>query len=108
MFANPAACHQAMSRYRLPVLTVIANNERWTAVDRSAAAMYPGRREALAGQPSPFADLRPNPAFEAYAEASGGYGTRVERRADLVAALRHALKVVSAEGRHALVNVICS
>ncbi|HEX3962249.1 MAG TPA: thiamine pyrophosphate-requiring protein [Trebonia sp.] len=108
MFANPAACHQAMSRYRLPVLTVVANNERWTAVDRSAAAMYPGRREALASQPSPFADLRPNPAFEGYAEASGGYGVRVEQRGDLVPALRHALKVVTGEGRHALVNVICS
>jgi thiamine pyrophosphate-dependent acetolactate synthase large subunit-like protein len=70
--------------------------------------MYPGRREALASQPSPFADLRPNPAFEGYAEASGGYGVRVGQRGDLVPALRHALKVVTGEGRHALVNVICS
>jgi acetolactate synthase-1/2/3 large subunit len=108
MFANPAACHQAMSRYRLPVLTIICNNARWGAVDRAAAAMYPARREALAGQPSPFADLRPSPAFEAYAEASGGYGARVEKRADVLPVLRHALTVVSDEGRHALVNVICS
>jgi acetolactate synthase-1/2/3 large subunit len=108
MFANPAACHQAMSRYRLPVLTVICNNARWLAVDRSAAAMYPARREALAGQPSPFADLRPNPAFETYAEASGGYGARVEKRADVLPVLRRALTVVVDQGRHALVNVICS
>jgi acetolactate synthase-1/2/3 large subunit len=108
LFANPAACHQAMSRYRLPVLTIICNNGRWQAVDRAAGRMYPARRDALAGHPSPFADLRPSPAFEAYAEASGGFGARIQKRADVLPALRHALAVVSDEGRHALVNVICS
>jgi acetolactate synthase-1/2/3 large subunit len=36
MFANPPACHQVMSTYQLPVLTIVCNNGRWGAVEGSA------------------------------------------------------------------------
>jgi acetolactate synthase-1/2/3 large subunit len=39
--------------------------------------------------------------------ASGGYGERVERAAELPAALDRALHAIRTERRQALLNVIC-
>jgi acetolactate synthase I/II/III large subunit len=54
-----------------------------------------------------MADLDPSPEYEKLAEASGGYGERVERPGDLPDAIDRALKVVRSERRQALLNVIC-
>ncbi|TMQ93106.1 thiamine pyrophosphate-requiring protein [Actinomadura soli] len=108
MFANPAACHHAMRAHGLPVLTVIAANGRWAAVENSALTMYPGGHAAAAGEISAFACLEPVPAFEKYAEASGGHGERVTERAGLVPALRRGLRAVRDEGRPAVINVHCA
>lgn len=108
IFSNPAACHQAAQMHRLPVLMVVFNNERWLAVEQSTIAVYPqGATEASrrASGSSPLSSLSPMPAFEQYATASGGYGERVDRREDLVPALRRALHAVQVERRHALLNV---
>lgn len=108
MFANPAACHQGMAMQDLPVLLIICTNQRWAAVQSSAVGMYPEGHAASAPEVSPLARLDPVPAFEKYAEASGGYGEHVVERAQLVPALRRALNVVRSEHRHALVNVECA
>jgi acetolactate synthase-1/2/3 large subunit len=108
LFANPAACHHAMAMHDLPVLTVVCANRKWTAVQRSALAMYPDGQAAGAGQLSPLAELGPPVAYEQYATASGGYGEAVADRRDLVPALRRALHAVQAEQRQAVVNVSCA
>jgi acetolactate synthase I/II/III large subunit len=41
------------------------------------------------------------------AEASGGWGVRVDKPAELPQALKRAVEVVTREQRQALVNVIC-
>jgi thiamine pyrophosphate-dependent acetolactate synthase large subunit-like protein len=41
------------------------------------------------------------------AQASGGYGVRVEKPAELLGALKRAAAVVTREKRQALVNVVC-
>jgi acetolactate synthase-1/2/3 large subunit len=107
MFANPAACHLAMAMHDLPLLVVLCTNAKWAAVENSARGMYPEGYAASAGELTPLARLDPSPAFEAYAEASGGYGERVTTRAELIPALERALKAVREEHRHALVNVEC-
>jgi acetolactate synthase I/II/III large subunit len=107
LFANPAACHHAMAMHNAPVLTVACSNEKWGAVESSALAVYP-EGDAAAAPLTPFARLRPTPSFAAYAEASGGYGERVDARADLVPALRRALHAVQVERRHAVVDVACA
>ena len=107
MFANPAACHHASAKYGLPMLTVIANNAAWGAVDRATRGVYP-HGEAAAQDDRRLADLGPNPAFEAYCEASGGYGECVRAREEFEPALHRALYAVEHEGRQALLNVICS
>ncbi len=106
MFANPAACHHAAAKYELPVLTIVANNAAWGAVDRATRGVYP-RGEAAQRNDRRLADLGPNPAFEAYCSASGGYGECVRERSEFAPALSRALHAVEQEGRQALLNVIC-
>ena len=52
-------------------------------------------------------DLDELPAFEQVCAAAGGHGERINGPAELPAALRRALHVVTVEKRQALVNVIC-
>jgi acetolactate synthase-1/2/3 large subunit len=105
MFANPPACHQVMSTYQLPVLTIICNNGRWGAVEGSARGMYPTGHTAKAGS-SVLAALDKSHAFELYAEATGGYGEKVTTRDEFEPALARALDVVQRERRHVVLNVL--
>jgi acetolactate synthase-1/2/3 large subunit len=105
MFANPSACHQVMATNRLPVITVICNNGRWGAVQSSALGMYPDGHTADGGI-SPLAVLDQSHSFELYADATGGYGQRVEDRSEFKPALEKAIDVVRNEGRHVVLNVI--
>jgi acetolactate synthase-1/2/3 large subunit len=106
IFANPAACHQAAAAHGLPVLTIVCNNGKWGAVELATKGMY-GQGHAARAPQVPLAPLAPSPAFEMYAEASGGYGERVTSREYLPQAVSRALKVVREERRQALLNVIC-
>ncbi len=106
LFANPAACHHAAAKHGLPVLTVIANNASWGAVDFATRAVYPDGSAVQSGERR-LSDLSPAPAFEAYCEASGGFGERVTEPSALAPAVERALKAVRDEGRQALLNVAC-
>ncbi|MDA1076811.1 MAG: thiamine pyrophosphate-requiring protein [Proteobacteria bacterium] len=106
MFANPAACHHASAKHKLPVLTIIANNATWGAVDHATRGVYP-EGEAVTHGERRLSDLHPVPFFEAYCQASGGYGERVETRAELAPALNRALHAVQVQGQQALLNVVC-
>jgi acetolactate synthase-1/2/3 large subunit len=106
VFNNPTACHWVAEAHGLPLLVIVFNNGAYAAVRNSTLAMY---RDGAAAQQGGglLADLRPAPAFEKLAEASGGYGERVSDPAELPAALRRAIAVVTGEKRQALVNVVC-
>jgi acetolactate synthase-1/2/3 large subunit len=104
MFANPVACHYMAQMQKLPTLTVIYNNALYNAVRRATLDMY-DRGVAAEGDGRLLADL-PAPNFEKIVAAHDGHGERVERPADLPAALRRASAAVRA-GQQALVNVIC-
>ncbi|MDE2413111.1 MAG: hypothetical protein KGM18_15200, partial [Sphingomonadales bacterium] len=105
MFANPAACHHAAAKHELPVLTILANNSNWWAVDLATQLVYPdGRAEAE----DRFSNLSPSPDFAAYCTASGGHGVTVHHRSELRPALEEALRVVREERRQALVDVRCA
>ena len=103
MFANPTACHVMSAAQKLPTLSVIYNNALYGAVRRATLDMYP-KGAAAEADGRLLADLE-NPPFEKIIEAHGGHGERVERPADLPAALRRAAAMVRG-GRQALVNVI--
>ncbi|HET7882368.1 MAG TPA: thiamine pyrophosphate-requiring protein [Acetobacteraceae bacterium] len=104
MFANPVACHYMAQMQNLPVLTVIYNNALYGAVRRATLDMF---ASGVAAQDDGrlLADL-PAPNFEKVIAAHDGHGERVERPADLPAALRRASDAVR-KGQQALVNVIC-
>jgi acetolactate synthase-1/2/3 large subunit len=104
MFANPTACHYVAQMQNLPVLTVIYNNALYGAVRRATLEMY-SKGVAAQADGRLLADL-PAPAFEKIVAAHDGHGERVERPADLPAALRRAADAVRG-GQQALVNVIC-
>ena len=104
MFANPIACHYVAQMQNLPVLTVIYNNALYGAVRRATLDMY-GKGVAAEADGRLLADL-PAPSFEKIVAAHDGHGERVERPADLPAALRRAADAVRG-GQQALVNVIC-
>ena len=104
MFANPTACHYVAQMQNLPVLTVIYNNALYGAVRRATLEMY-GQGVAAENDGRLLADL-PAPSFEKIVAAHDGHGEKVERPADLPAALRRAANAVRG-GQQALVNVIC-
>jgi len=106
IFDNPSACHWVCAAQKLPVLTVIYNNQLYGAVRNSTAAMY---KDGVSGDSgcTLLADLSPSPAFEKIVEASGGYGERVDDPAQLPAAIARAIHVVTHEKRQALLNVVC-
>ena len=104
MFANPTACHYVSQTQNLPTLTVLYNNALYGAVRRATLDMY-ARGVAAEGDGRLLADLPPAD-FELTIAAHGGHGERVERPADLPAALKRAAAAVRG-GQQALVNVIC-
>jgi acetolactate synthase I/II/III large subunit len=106
MFANPAACHHAAAKHDLPVLTVVANNSNWTAVDMATQLVYPDGTAVTSGEDR-FSNLSPSPDLAAYCIASGGHGATVHHRSELVGALKEALRVVRDERRQALVDIRC-
>ena len=104
-FSEPVSCHFVERAHRLPILTVIFNNQRWEAVKGSVLGLYPDGRAKATGR-FPLSDLTPSPRFEEIVKAVDGHGERVERPADLPAALKRGLAAVR-EGRPALLNVLC-
>jgi acetolactate synthase I/II/III large subunit len=104
MFANPTACHYTSQMLQLPTLSVIYNNALYGAVRRATLDMY-AHGVAAEADGRLLADL-PAPDFEKIVAVHGGHGERVERPADLPAALRRAADAVRG-GQQALVNVIC-
>lgn len=106
LFSNPMVAHWVADVHKLPIMTVIFNNSRYGAVRSATLSMF---KDGIAGLDDGrfMADLHPSPAFDQAVKLQGGHGERVERPADLPAALARACHVVMKERRQALVNVIC-
>jgi acetolactate synthase-1/2/3 large subunit len=104
MFANPTVGHWTSSKHGLPILTIVFNNGRYGAVQRSTLAMF---KDGAAGEDdgNTLAGLDPSPPYDVMAAAQGAYAERVEKPADLPDALARAREAV-VNGRQALLNVI--
>ncbi len=105
MFSNPMVGHWVAAKHELPILTIVFNNSRYGAVRRATLSMF---KDGVAGEDDgrTLADLDPAPPYETMAKAQGAHAERVEKPADLPAALARARDVVVNERRQALLNVI--
>ena len=104
MLGNPTPAHFMAHAYDLPTLTIVNNNQRWQAVHNAASAMYPDGH-ATRGTTMPLTGLTPSPAYEKVVEASDGYGEKVTKPKDLIAALERGIEMVDA-GKPAVINVV--
>lgn len=104
MFANPVACHQIAEALELPILTIIKNNAMWNAVRRSVVKGYPDGAAVRLNR-VPLTSLEPVPDFAAVARASRAHAERIERGADLPAALARAVDIIRTERRQVLLDL---
>jgi len=104
-FGEPLSCLFVQRAHRLPILTVIFNNQQWEAVKSGTLAVHPAGVAQHRAR-FPLSELTPSPNFEEMARTVDGYGERVERPGDLPAALKRGLAAVR-EGRPAVLNVLC-
>jgi acetolactate synthase I/II/III large subunit len=104
-FGEPLSCLFVQRAHRVPILTVIFNNQQWEAVKSGTLAVHPAGVARTRGR-FPLSELTPSPRFEEMARTVDGYGERVEHPADLPAALKRGLAAVR-EGRPAILNVQC-
>lgn len=104
MFANPVSCHQIAEALDLPILTIIKNNAMWNAVRRSVVRGYPDGAAARMNR-VPLTSLEPVPDFCSVARASRAHAERVERGADLPAALARAIEIIRTDRRQVLLDL---
>src|SRR5262245_15017019 len=104
-FGEPLSCLYVQRAHRLPLLTIIFNNQQWEAVKFGAQAVHP-KGVAQERRRFPLSELTPSPRFEEMAKTVDGYGERVEHPGELAAALKRGLAAVR-EGRPAILNVLC-
>ncbi|MHA1107675.1 MAG: thiamine pyrophosphate-requiring protein, partial [Alphaproteobacteria bacterium] len=107
MFANPVSANYVSYAQKLPLLTVIYNNNKWDAVHRSSLGLNPDGFAAKSNR-GPLTHFEGDARLEKSVEIHGGYGERVTAPGDLPRALDHARKIVENEGRQAVLNVVCS
>ncbi len=105
MFGNPTVAHWVSAVHQLPVLAIVFNNSRYGAVRKATLSMF---KDGVAGESDgrELADLNPAPPYDEIAHAQGAYAERVEKPADLPAALQRAREAVVEGRRQALLNVI--
>jgi acetolactate synthase-1/2/3 large subunit len=106
MFGNPVPAHYVSAAEKLPILTVVFNNQMWGAVKRNTREVYPEGFAAKSNR-EPLTYFDPALKFEKAVEVAGGHGEQVANPADLPKAIERALKVVQDEKRQALLNVVC-
>ena len=104
-FGEPLSCLFVQRAHRVPVLTVIFNNQQWEAVKSGTLSVHPAGAARTRGR-FPLSELTPSPRFEEMARTVDGHGERVEHPGELPAALKRGLAAVR-EGRPAVLNVLC-
>lgn len=106
MFGNPVPAHYVAKAEKLPILTIVFNNQMWGAVKRNTREVYPGGYAAKSNR-EPLTYFDTQLAFEKAAETAGGYGECVTDPKEMPRALDRAMQAIKG-GDQALLNVICS
>jgi acetolactate synthase-1/2/3 large subunit len=107
MFNVPVSAHYVSAEQKLPILTIVFNNQRWQAVRGATLRMQPDGYASKANQ-MPLSHFTVDQHYEKMVEVSGGYGEQVNDPAKMLPALERAVKAVMVEKRQAVLNVIVS
>ena len=105
MYNEPVASHFVSRASKLPIMTVIYNNQAWMASRGPVAKMYP-EGKAVKTHNFPGTVLSPSPAFEHVAQSCGAYTKRVENPDEIMSALKDSLDHMHENENQALLNVI--
>jgi len=102
---NPVpSCLGLAQEYKLPIVVVVFNNQRYLSQERSLLRYYPDgaakRTGVYFGGP-----ILPSPEYRLYADIHGGYGVKVTNPQDIRPAVARALEY-SAQGRLAVIDVV--
>jgi len=102
---NPVvASFGAAQEHRLPLLVLVFNNAGYLSQKLDVGMYYP-QGEAMRRKTFVGTSIAPAPDYTLLARAYGGHGERVEKPADLRAALKRGLAAVS-KGQLALVDIV--
>ena len=94
----------AAQEHGLPFLVVLFNNAGYRSQKGDVSTYYPQGEAARQGKVV-GTQIAPSPDYRKLAEAYGGYGERVEKPAEVRAAIGRGLKAV-AEGKLALLDMV--
>jgi acetolactate synthase I/II/III large subunit len=104
IFSNPEAVLWTARKYNAPVLYIVNNNHKYSAVQANLAVY--GAAESYAGKAGfNGSDLTPSPDFAMIARAMGAYGEKVSEPGKLPAALQRALDAVKG-GQPAVLDTV--
>jgi acetolactate synthase I/II/III large subunit len=84
MFGNPVPAHYVSAAEKLPILTIVFNNQMWGAVKRNTREVYPGGFAAKSNR-EPLTYFDPALRFDRAVEVAGGYGENVDDPKELLA-----------------------
>ncbi|MCM3706613.1 MULTISPECIES: thiamine pyrophosphate-requiring protein [Cytobacillus] len=104
MFSNPTPLHWMSGRYEVPFLTIIYNNEGWTAPKYSTLGVHPN---GVAQQTDEFfVKFNPAAKYADIAKAAGGtFAYTVKKPEEVKDTLLKAINTVKHEGKSAVVDV---
>lgn len=105
MYNVPVASHFVSRAMKLPIISIIYNNQEWLASKNAVRSMYPGGKAERAGS-YPGTGLDPSPSFEKVAESSGARAVRISDPEEVVPSLRDALEYTKENKNQVLLNVV--
>jgi acetolactate synthase-1/2/3 large subunit len=104
---NPVpSCLGLAQEYKLPIIVVVFNNQRYLSMERGLLKYYPAGVSKKTGVHF-GGPIQPNPEYRLYADIYGGYGIRVTDPNDINAAVSCALEQ-SAAGRLSVIDIVLS
>jgi acetolactate synthase-1/2/3 large subunit len=103
LFSIPSVVYWVARKYKTPFMTIIFNNNGWTAPKMATVGQHP---EGYAATTQTFwTEFEPAPRYDLIAEAAGdAYGAMVEDPKDLKRVLEEGLAAIRS-GRCAVINV---
>ncbi len=105
MYNSPVASHFVSRARKLPIMTVVYNNQTWLASKGPVAKMFPDGT-AVRSNNFPGTDLSPSPDFEFVARSSGAYAKKVTDPGDVLPSLQDALDHMHEKNEQVFLNVV--